>query len=256
MEVQLKARYIEPFADDLPVVKTTTQEIVNIDEMLREKAIDNQIALSDFVLELDEEDDNIRNITILQFKFSSETQELNVKFGFKAKGDEDNMTCLRWTSDALTKELKGKVFVSKELINSMLEDDLNELLKNLLVDDALYPKALRMFEVVNNYIVSNDRVIYKTSNATVENNADVKKKQYTNKLHKKSENIQPISLGKATVINLSDVHRTVTYRKPCEYQFTRRGHWCHSKKTGKKWWVKEATINKDKPKKKTIYKLD
>lgn len=252
--INLKERYVEPFSKELPIVKATTQELINIDNMLQEKTIDTQIALSEFVLELDEDDKNIRNITVLQFKFSSETQTLNVKFGFRTRKEEDSMTCLQWTSDIVTKALIGKVFISKELVKSMLEDDLNNLIKNLLIDDALYPKALRMFSVVNAYIALNDRVEYKTSSASINNNAN--KKHYTKKLQQRSDNTHTISLAKPTVINLSEIHRTTVHHKSCEYQFIRRGHWRHIKKTGKKTWVKESIVNKDKPRKKTIYKLD
>lgn len=45
-------------------------------------------------------------------------------------------------------------------------------------------------------------------------------------------------------------------RRSCDYQFTRRGHWARSKKTGKRWWVREAVVNADKPIKETVYKIN
>lgn len=71
------------------------------------------------------------------------------------------------------------------------------------------------------------------------------------------EAIRKISLS--PVINLEETIKYIRHyssKRPCDYQFQRRGHWAQSKKTGKKWWVREATVNADKPPKRTVYKLD
>lgn len=253
-EIVFKGKFFkEGFSKEFPIIETSIEEIKKLQ---RE------------VLELDEDTfQAFMNITdmfempinnfILTFK---EMEDMPFeKIQIQRNGDIFN--CLVGFEDIVYLEyamniearLTTKVFFNKQdsLVSKAYKD--------------FYEKVFNSERIIHLYLLLMGSIfLFSSNNVTfVESNIQESTTKKENKAVSQNNKIKKdnvISLTKQRIIRLSDItmnkKTSEAIKKTCEYSFTRRGHWAHSHKTNKKWWVSETVVNKDKPRKQTRYRLD
>lgn len=260
MDFEFKNRYIEPMSEDIPLIKVNSEELKSLDKDISKKDREDMylsvskdtIPFKRVIIELDESTESLY-ITRTEYSFDTIKNVLDCKWALKVN-DDGFQLAFKWSVDFKTGGVIGKVFFSKEL-NQKMDLEKTEMFKKFAFEtNCLYKKTLNLYLFIMGYILKSDNVIYK-EDAILQKQTG--KQQITGIVNKNTTKVIPLT--KPTVIVISDVikenNRTRIQRKSCDYQFSRRGHWARSKKTGKKWWVKEAIVNADKPLKQSIYKL-
>lgn len=270
INVTFKGRFFDAkdgLSKELPIIETTKEELeiarqevqkVSQDEMCKMAEKNPSIPFENFIL-------NIKDYAMFQFEKENETLNCIIAI--------DNTILFKYKTNLLG-DLTSKVFYNKQNFAE------TSLLKTTFSKD-FNPSRIVMhycLVVCSIFLATNNNVKFVTTeNPTseirkailkelgmditdLEELEDETQTRQQNKMIKENKQNNVISLGKQRIINLADITTKLTSptrtNKPCEFSFTRRGHWAYSHKTGKKWWVSETVVNKDKPRKQTRYKLD
>lgn len=262
----------EGFSKELPIIEATEEELYKV---------------RDVVLDLNDRDFNKFMYLTDNYKMPIENLIISItdtKNSFKNTiqviKKNGILNCIVGVNDSIILEYNVtpyEVLVSKVFYNK--QDPLVENGYEMFFKEACNPTRIlntyllivgAIFLATNNNVkfVTTEspvsairKTILKELNIDIADLEDETETRQQNKMIKENKiQNKVISLGKQRIINLADITTKLTSptrtNKPCEFSFTRRGHWAYSHKTGKKWWVSETVVNKDKPRKQTRYKID
>ncbi len=253
-EVTFKQRYMQSFSEDIPVIKTSLGQLEKIDENrqeLLELLMNNNPPFNHFLLEVEEW--TLEGLTVFEYENKGDGI-LSCKFGMTEQNTKEVFPFFSWEHN-FKKDTYSKLQINKKLYEVMTKEEVLELTQEMFSEKVnMYSQTINIYVIVSGYLLSKERTyeekVYKESKRPV---STVKKSNIDST--SKQNRIIDLTKNARTIIYLNDDYNKTNNRRKCEYQFTRRGHWAHSKKTGNKWWVRESKINKDKPKKQSTYKL-
>lgn len=247
-EITFKQRYMQSFSEDIPVIKTSLNHLEKIDENRQESLellMNNEPPFNHFKLEVEE----------WIFEYENKDDGIIVcKFGMTEQNTKDIFPFFSWEY-SFKKEVYDKLQINKKLYEVMTKEEILELTQDMFSEEVnMYSQTINIYIIVSGYLLSKERTYEEKMYEESKRSTSSVKKSNINSTAKQNKIID-LTKSARTIIYLNDDYDKTSTRKKCAYQFTRRGHWAHSKKTGKKWWVKESKINKDKPKKQSTYKL-
>ena len=268
---KIQKRYLPPFLEDIPVIRAKDEDVCRI------------LDLEDYSIEQAAKEWSSGDVHLPFKTVATEitmfVPEKNVSSTYRAQftvndnGTIDIVWGVRRGAEIFSPVLKYSVFidkyrianatflVSKEACQKLGEEPVINIAKSFLKQN-MWMQVQETFFIIMSYLSTYKHTkavspIYERESQPVADTSKTRKTSANPKTNSEAETIRKISAS--PVIDLGDAMKYIRHygaKKPCEYQFQRRGHWAQSKKTGKKWWVKEATVNADKPPKRTVYELD
>lgn len=268
---KIQKRYIPPFLDDIPVIRGSDEDVCrildqenfSIDETAKEWESGNiKLPFSKVAFEITKEIPvkNIKTAYKAQFVINGVTAD--VIYGTRHDDeDEDFHPILQYKAYIDKYRLVNTdITVSRECCKMFGEDTILHIVQ-IFFETESWREIQETFFITMSYLAAykNIQKIDKTEIKSQHYVQPGKPKDKVISLSNTNNTENIITIGKTMTINLNEAIRHIKHynlRKPCEFQFQRRGHWAQSKKTGKRWWVREAVVNADKPPKKTVYKID
>ena len=268
---KIQKRYLPPFLEDIPVIRAKDEDVCRI------------LDLEDYSIEQAAKEWSSGDVHLPFKTVATEitmfVPEKNVSSTYRAQftiNDNGTMDIVWGTRHGVGNFepiLKYSVFIdrykltsdtflmSKEQCQKFGEEQVLNVAKSFFEQD-MWREIQETFFITMSYLSTYKNTkavspIYEREPQSAANTSKTGKTSADPKRNSGPETIRKISVS--PVIDLGDAIKYIRHyssKRPCEYQFQRRGHWAQSKKTGKKWWVKEATVNADKPPKRTVYELD
>lgn len=265
---RIQKRYLPPFLEDIPVIRAKDEDICKI------------LDLENYSVEQAAEEWSSGNAHLpfkaVAMEITIPVPEKDISTTYKAQfvindnGTMDIVWGTRQGSEKFEPILKYNVFIdryrlvsdtfimNKEQCQKFGEEQVLTIAKRFSQND-MWRDIQETFFIIMSYLsmYKHTKVVSPIYEKETQNIAKTRKTSSDSTRKSNPEAIRKISLS--PVINLEETIKYIRHyssKRPCEYQFQRRGHWAQSKKTGKKWWVREATVNADKPPKRTVYKLD